>query len=73
MITSSGVDREFGQTKDHKLVMCCFSVLHATLRRNIKDWLARNQDNVPQWSDISTRGLLLQWASTITIQLNVFV
>ena len=27
--------------------------------------LARNQNNVPDWSDMSTRGLLFQWASTI--------
>jgi hypothetical protein len=25
-----------------------------------KDWLARNQKNVPEWSDMSTRGLLFQ-------------
>ena len=27
--------------------------------------LARNQNNVSDWSDMSTRGLLFQWASTI--------
>jgi hypothetical protein len=27
------------------------------LRRKSKDWLARNQDNVPEWGDRSTRGL----------------
>jgi len=26
-----------------------------------------------EWSDMSTRGLLLQWASTIKIQLSVLV
>jgi hypothetical protein len=26
--------------------------------------LARNENNVPEWSDMSTRGLLFQWAST---------
>jgi hypothetical protein len=25
-----------------------------------KDWLARNQNNVSEWSDMSTHGLLLQ-------------
>jgi hypothetical protein len=27
--------------------------------------LARNQNNVSEWSDMSTPGLLFQWASTI--------
>jgi hypothetical protein len=27
--------------------------------------LARNQNNVSEWSDMSLRGLLFQWASTI--------
>jgi len=35
--------------------------------------LARNQNNVFEWSDMSTRGLLFQWASIINIQLNVLV
>jgi hypothetical protein len=35
--------------------------------------LARNQDNVSKWGDISTRGLLFQWASTIKIQLSMLV
>jgi hypothetical protein len=30
------------------------------LRRKRKDWLARNQNNVSEWSDSSTRGLLFQ-------------
>jgi hypothetical protein len=35
--------------------------------------LARNQNNMSEWSDISIRGLLFQWASTIKIQLIVLV
>jgi hypothetical protein len=30
--------------------MCCFSAKHAALRRKSKDWLARNQDNVLEFS-----------------------
>jgi len=60
-----------GQTKDYEIGICCFSTKHAASRRNIKDWLARNQNNVSEWSDMSTRGLLFQWASTIKIQLSV--
>jgi hypothetical protein len=39
--------------------MCCFSAKNAALRRKSKDWLARNQNNVSEWSDISTQWLLL--------------
>jgi hypothetical protein len=42
-------------------------------RSKSKDWLARNQYNVSEWSDMSIHGLLLQWASTIKIQLSVLV
>jgi hypothetical protein len=58
------VDRGFeprsGQTKDYKIGIRCFSAKHAALRRKSKDWLARNQNNVSKWSDMSTRGLLFQ-------------
>ncbi len=30
------------------------------LRRKNKDWLARNQDNMSEWGDMSVRGLLYQ-------------
>jgi hypothetical protein len=32
----------------------------------ITHWWARNQDNVPEWSDMSTRGMLFYRASTIS-------
>jgi hypothetical protein len=64
MLASSVVDRGFepqsGQTKDFKVGICCFSAKNAALRRKSKDWLALNQNNVSEWSDMSTRGLLLQ-------------
>ena len=64
VLVLSAVDRGFeprsGQTKDYKIGICCFSVKHASLRRKSKDWLARNQNNVSEWSDISTRRLLFQ-------------
>jgi hypothetical protein len=34
--------------------------LSAAIRRKSKDWLARNQNNVSEWSDMSTSGLLFQ-------------
>ena len=61
---SSAVDRGFdsrsGQTKDYKIDICCFSAKHAALRRKSKDWLVQNRNNVSEWSDMSTRGLLFQ-------------
>ena len=57
MLASSSVDRGFvprlGQTKDYKIGICCFSAKYAALRRKRKDWLARNQDNVSEWGDLS--------------------
>ena len=60
VLASSVVDRGFdprsGQTKDYKISICCFSAKHAAVRNT--DWLAGNQNNVSEWSDMSTRGLL---------------
>jgi hypothetical protein len=74
--TSSVADRGFdpmlGQTKDYDIGICCFSAKHTALRSKNKDWMARNQDNVSEWSDMSTRELF-QWASSIKIQLSVLV
>jgi hypothetical protein len=77
MLASSAVDRGFkprlGKTKDYKIGICCVSAKHAALRRKSKDWLARNQDNVSDWGDMSIRELLFQWASTIKMKLSVLV
>jgi hypothetical protein len=69
------VDREFeswsGQTKDYKIGLCCFSAKHAALRRKSKDWLARNQDNVYEWDDMSICRLLfhgaIHWNVILTV------
>ena len=64
VLASSAVDRGFeprsGQTKDYKICICCFSAKHAALRRKSQDWLAWNQNNMSEWSAMSTRGLLFQ-------------
>jgi hypothetical protein len=69
VLASSVVHRGFEpqscKTKDCKIGTCCFSAKHTALRRKSKDWLARNQNNVSAWSDMSTLGLLFKWASTI--------
>ena len=41
-----GFESQSGQTNDHTIGMCCFSVKHAALGRKSKDWFALNQDNV---------------------------
>jgi hypothetical protein len=37
-----GFESQSGQTNDHTIGMCCFSVKHAALGRKSKDSLARN-------------------------------
>ena len=49
----SGFEPQSGQTKEYKIGISCFSAKHAALRRKNKDWLARNQDNVSKWDDMS--------------------
>jgi hypothetical protein len=57
VVTSSAVDRGFeprsGQSTEYKIGMCCFSAKHAALMSKNKDWLARNQNNVSEWGDMS--------------------
>jgi hypothetical protein len=57
-LASSGVDRGFEprsvQTKDYTIGICCFSAEDAPLRSKSKYWLIRNQDNVSEWSHMST-------------------
>ena len=63
VLASSAIDCGYEprscQTKEYKIGICCFSTKNAALRRKSKDWLARNQNNVSEWSDISTHCLLL--------------
>jgi hypothetical protein len=61
---TSTIDRVFEtrseQTKDYKIGICCFSAKHAPFRRESQDWLVRNQNNVSEWSHMSTLGLFFQ-------------
>ena len=72
-VVDRGVEPRSGQTKDYRIGIGCFSVKHSALRRKSNDWLARNHDNVSECGDMSIRGLLFQWASTIRIQLSMLV
>ena len=49
-----------GQTKGNDIGTCCFSVKHGALRSKSKDGLTRNQNNVPEWRDMSKHRLLFQ-------------
>jgi hypothetical protein len=57
-VVDCGFEPRSSQTKDCKIGICCFSAKHAVLRRKSKDGLAQNYNNVSEWSDMSTRGLL---------------
>jgi hypothetical protein len=46
-----------GQPKDYKMGICCFSTKGAALKGKSTDWLFRNQNDVSEWSDMSTHGL----------------
>jgi hypothetical protein len=63
VLASSAIDCGYElrscQTKEYKSGICCFSAKNAALRRRSNDWLTRNQNNVSEWSDISTQWLLL--------------
>jgi hypothetical protein len=56
------------QTKDYTIGICCFFAKCAALRSKNKNWLAWNQDNVSEWSD-----MLFQGTSTININISVLV
>ena len=82
MLTSNavycGFESHSDKTKDYKIGICCFSAKHAALRSTCKckDWLARKQDNVFEWSDMSIvywHRLLFQWPNTIKIKLSLLV
>ena len=64
VLALSAVDCGFkprsAQTNDYEISIFGFSTKHAALRRNSKDWLAWNQDNVSQWGVMSNHGLLFQ-------------
>jgi hypothetical protein len=56
-VVDSGFDPQSGQAKNYKIGICRFSTKYAALRRKNKDWLVWNQNNVSEWSNMSTRGL----------------
>ena len=55
------------------LVIFCFSAKHSAFRNKSKDWLVKNQDNMSEWSNMSTHRLLFQSASTVKILLSMLI
>ena len=53
-----GFESWSSQSKNYEISICCFSVKHTALRNKSKDWLVRNQDNVSEWSHLSSHRLL---------------
>ena len=57
VLASSVVDRGFeprsDQIKYYKIGMFCLSAKHTALRRKSKALLARNEDSVSEWGDMS--------------------
>jgi hypothetical protein len=68
-VVNCEVEPSLGEAKDYKIGICCFSAKQA--RSESKYFLARNQDNVSEWDNMSVYGLLFQWASTIQIHLSM--
>ena len=53
-VINCGYELRSCQAKEYQIGICCFSAKNAALRGKSKDWLARNQNNVSEWNDIST-------------------
>jgi hypothetical protein len=60
VLVSSAVDRGSGSNQRLQNCISCFSAKHTALKKKSKDCLARNQDNVSEYDDMSIRGLLFQ-------------
>jgi len=64
MLTSSVLDHGLSLviSKDYRFGICYFSAKYVPIRAKIKskEWLARNLDDVSEWSNMSTSGILFQ-------------
>jgi hypothetical protein len=67
------VETQSGLTKNYKIDICCFSFKHAALRRKSKDWLARNLDNVLEWSNKSTHKNPIKRVGLVSLKLTCFL
>jgi hypothetical protein len=55
-----GLNPRSGHINCYRICIFCFSANHLALMSKRKDWLAHNQDNVPEWSNMSIHRLLFQ-------------
>jgi hypothetical protein len=54
VLASSAVDDcGSSQIKEYKICICSFFTKHPALRSESKDWLAQDQDNMSEWSNIT--------------------
>jgi hypothetical protein len=60
VMVSMGSSPDQVQPKTIKFVFVCFSANHAAIKRKSKDFFARNQDNVSEWSKMFIHGLMFQ-------------
>jgi hypothetical protein len=63
-VVDRGLEPRSGQTKYYNIGICWFAAKHAASMRKSDDRLALSKNIVSEWSDMSTRRLLFQWAST---------
>ena len=55
--------------RNNHIGICCFSAKHITLRSKSEDWLAQNKNDVSEWRNMSTRGLLCYILQALTFSL----
>ena len=60
VLASSAVDRRFDPRSGQPIKLVFVASPHTILKSKSKHFLARIQNNVSEWSDMSTRGLLFQ-------------
>ena len=54
------LDLHSGKSKNYKIGICCLSAKHIALRSKTKYWLVWTGDNMSEWGNMSTHGLLFQ-------------
>ena len=62
LMASLGNTQHYGERAQIR-IMCTSGTTDGLLlqwNQHYKDWLARNQDNASEWSDMSTHGLLFK-------------
>jgi uncharacterized protein YutD len=53
-VVDSVIESRLSESKDYEIGICCFSAKYTVLKRRSKHCLAGNQDNVLEFSNMST-------------------